>query len=111
MASLFTKLIDNLRRKDERAEATAKPEVPRARVRPRAEDQRAPVTSPAPRAARSLKGYVEVQGRTNVLVRDEDATEELLTLSEDDPRIDGIDPYNTGGFTKKELSGKKPRRR
>lgn len=111
MASLFTKLIENLRSKDDRAEATARPEVPRARVRPRPDEQKVSVANPAPRAARSLKGYVEVQGRTNVLVRDEDATEELLTLSEDDPRIDGIDPYNTGGFTKNELSGKKPRRR
>jgi hypothetical protein len=111
MASFLSKLITNVLGKDAGGKTPAKPGAPSARVQPPRHATPFPESNPPPRAAKALKGHVEVQGRTNVLVRDDDATEELLTLSEDaDPRLDGIDPYNTGGFGKKDLWGNNGRR-
>ena len=54
------------------------------------------------RAGAPLRGrVVSPDGNTNVLIDNEDRTEELLKLSEDDLELaedDGFDPYNTGSF-------------
>lgn len=116
MASTLGRLISRLLGREPDKKPAVQP--PRARVRPPPRPEPGPPDTapdaPPPRAGGPLRGHIETQGRTNVLVPEPDPTEELLTLSDDDERPDseggGIDPYNTGAFTKKDVWGKGGRR-
>ncbi|MEM7610186.1 MAG: hypothetical protein AAF270_00705 [Pseudomonadota bacterium] len=103
IAALFEKIRELLSRNDSKDIAPPDAKIPTGLTRELRDAMQRKPEDNLPRAGARLRGRIESpNGHENVLIIDNEHTEELLALTEDaveKMQEEGFDPYNTDTFT------------